>query len=96
MLTAWLQQGATTYSVVLLRSTEGRPSPNYRIYSNAFQGGRVSGDGAPFNYSNSKVTRANVHGLACNQMPSMFAYAPTNACMLSVISHVSSSSITYV
>ncbi|DBA73522.1 TPA: hypothetical protein ACH3X1_011544 [Trebouxia sp. C0004] len=37
------------------RSTEGRLSPNYRIYSNAFQGGRVSGDGAPFDYSNSKA-----------------------------------------
>ena len=50
-----------TCSVVLLRSTEGRPSPNYRIYSNAFQGGRVSGDGAPFNYSNSKVKSAVMH-----------------------------------
>lgn len=42
-----------------VRSTEGRPSPNYRIYSNAFQGGRVSGDGAPFNYSNSKAANAS-------------------------------------
>ena len=49
--------------MTLFRSTEGRPSPNYRIYSNAFQGGRVSGDGAPFNYSNSKVKSAVVHVL---------------------------------
>ncbi|DBA80373.1 TPA: hypothetical protein ACH3X2_007316 [Trebouxia sp. C0005] len=42
-----------------VRSTERRPSPNYRIYSNAFQGGRVSGDGALFNYSNSKAANAS-------------------------------------
>ena len=38
------------------RVAEGKPSPNYRIYSNAFQGGRVEGEGGPpFNYSRSKV-----------------------------------------
>ena len=138
------------YSVVLGRSTERRPSPNYRIYSNAFQGGRVSGDGAPFNYSNSKVKSAVMHvplqlcmclctcacafavvhvllqwctcfcsgacaftvcmcfcicAWTCMQMLSMCAWtcmqmlsmcALINACMPSVMSHVSSPSVAYV
>lgn len=45
------------------RSADGRPSPNYRIYSNAFQGGRVTGDGVPLNYSHTKVTSLYIAAL---------------------------------
>ncbi|DBB03042.1 TPA: hypothetical protein ACH3X1_000020 [Trebouxia sp. C0004] len=42
-----------------LRSAGGRPSLTYRIYSNAFQGGRVSGDGGPFYNSSFKAANAS-------------------------------------
>ena len=52
-----------TCSVACYRSAGGRPSPTYRIYSNAFQGGRVSGDGAPFYYGSFKVKHADADAL---------------------------------
>ena len=38
------------------RVVDGKPSPNYRIYSNAFQGGFVGGGGGTPNYSHAKVS----------------------------------------
>lgn len=55
--------------VLCCRSADGRPSPNYRIYSNAFQGGRVTGNGVPLNYSHTKVTTPYSAALISCEIP---------------------------
>ena len=41
--------------------TDNRPSPNCRIYSNAFKGSRDGANGVPANYSRAKVCHKSHH-----------------------------------